>query len=225
MTNALDIFNQNKAFFIQPGLHNDLNIPKFHSLMHYVDSIQLFGTTDNYNIEMFEQLHIDFTKKGWHASNQRDKFPHMITWLSCQEKISFFDNYLEWIEQQSNPTQPPLPTSTRLPILMAKHCPYPGCHLAHVEKLHCAPSSSKDLKEFLNHFLECGHGSTNHVAVSNPLPFQHLDVFTQFRFHPASLHNEDDKCDKVEFTHNQQMSHDQHDNVQNKEFFTKCNSL
>lgn len=197
MTDALDIFNQNKDYFIQPGLRDDLNIPKFHSLMHYVNSIQLFGTTDNYNTEMFEWLHIDFAKKGWHTSNRRDEFPQMITWLSRQEKISSFDNYLEWIEQQSNPTQPPLPTSTRLPILMAKHCPYPGCHLTHVEKLHCAPSFSKDLKEYLNRFLEHGLRSTNQVAVSNPLPFQCLDVFTQFRFHPASLHNEDNECDTV----------------------------
>ncbi|KAJ7814978.1 hypothetical protein B0H14DRAFT_2375667, partial [Mycena olivaceomarginata] len=49
-------------FFITATVHEDFNIPKFHSLLHYVDSIQYFGTTDNYNTEMFERLHIDSPK-------------------------------------------------------------------------------------------------------------------------------------------------------------------
>ncbi|KAF9458322.1 hypothetical protein BDZ94DRAFT_1333498 [Collybia nuda] len=46
----------------------------------------MFGTTDNYNSETFERLHIDFAKEGWRASNRHDEFPQIINWLSRQEK-------------------------------------------------------------------------------------------------------------------------------------------
>ncbi|THU94626.1 hypothetical protein K435DRAFT_819955 [Dendrothele bispora CBS 962.96] len=74
-------------------LENHLNIPKFHSLLHYCKSISMFGTTDNFNTETFERLHIDFAKAGWHASNKRDHFPQMVTWLCRREKIACFDFY------------------------------------------------------------------------------------------------------------------------------------
>ncbi|KAL6301703.1 hypothetical protein BKA93DRAFT_818859 [Sparassis latifolia] len=72
MQDALDAFHKNKSYFVATGTRDDLNIPKFHSLMHYIKSIKYLGTIDNYNTEMFERLHIDFAKKGWRASNQRD---------------------------------------------------------------------------------------------------------------------------------------------------------
>ncbi|KAL1705648.1 hypothetical protein EV121DRAFT_279498 [Schizophyllum commune] len=78
MQNALDLWHDHKAFFVEMGIRSDLNIPKFHSLHHYISSIRLLGTTDNYNTELFERLHIDFAKKGWRASNKRDTFPQMI---------------------------------------------------------------------------------------------------------------------------------------------------
>lgn len=70
MEDALSTWHANKASFIDLKVHDDLNIPKFHSLQHYVEAICFLGTTDNYNMEMFEHLHIDFTKKGWRASNK-----------------------------------------------------------------------------------------------------------------------------------------------------------
>ncbi|KAF8906939.1 hypothetical protein CPB84DRAFT_1675165, partial [Gymnopilus junonius] len=60
MVAALKEFHQHKNYFIEVQCCEHLNLPKLHSLMHYVESIELFGTTDNYSTEMFEQLHIDF---------------------------------------------------------------------------------------------------------------------------------------------------------------------
>ncbi|KAF8879110.1 hypothetical protein CPB84DRAFT_1817458 [Gymnopilus junonius] len=90
---TLDRFHTHKDYFRQTGIREDFNIPKFHSLTHYIESIKLFGTTDNYNTETFERLHIDFAKLGWRASNHRDEFPQMICWLSRQEKIAGFEAY------------------------------------------------------------------------------------------------------------------------------------
>lgn len=81
MQQALDTWEANKMFFIRTKVWDNLNIPKFHSLHHYLDSIRRFGTTDNYNTELFERLHIDFAKRGFQASNKRDPFPQMVQWL------------------------------------------------------------------------------------------------------------------------------------------------
>lgn len=65
LKDALDCFNGNREYFITALVRDDFNIPKFHSLLHYIASIENLGTTDNYNTEMFEHLHIDFAKHGW----------------------------------------------------------------------------------------------------------------------------------------------------------------
>ena len=79
---ALKTFHANKKVLVELGIHDDFNIPKLHSLLHYAESIRLFGTTDNYNTEMFERLHIDFTKDAWRATNHRDEFPQMVRWIT-----------------------------------------------------------------------------------------------------------------------------------------------
>lgn len=95
----LDTWHQCRSYFIQDGVREHFNIPKFHSLLHYADSIRWLGTTDNYNTELFERLHIDFAKEGWRASNKRDHFPQMVKWLSRQEKIASYDFYQSWLDE------------------------------------------------------------------------------------------------------------------------------
>ena len=54
LRDALDQFHENWEYFIITSIRENFNIPKFHSLFHYIEAIELFGTTDNYNTEMFE---------------------------------------------------------------------------------------------------------------------------------------------------------------------------
>ncbi|KIY61058.1 hypothetical protein CYLTODRAFT_363380 [Cylindrobasidium torrendii FP15055 ss-10] len=96
MEDALRRWDENKSYFIDVKIRSHLNIPKFHSLVHYVDMIKLFGTTNNFNTEMFERLHIEFAKKGWRASNHRDEFPQMTQWVNRRERIHAFARYLEY---------------------------------------------------------------------------------------------------------------------------------
>ncbi|KDQ31134.1 hypothetical protein PLEOSDRAFT_1008869, partial [Pleurotus ostreatus PC15] len=95
LQDALQGFHDHRQIFIEIGCREHFNIPKYHSMTHYVESIKRFGTTDNYNTEMFERLHIDFAKEAWRASNKRNEFPQMIDWLSRQEKLQVFDNYVK----------------------------------------------------------------------------------------------------------------------------------
>ncbi|KAG0693111.1 hypothetical protein DFH29DRAFT_985579 [Suillus ampliporus] len=82
MEKALKDFHRHKNILFNLGVREHLDIPKIHSLLHYVDSITWFGTTDNYNTEMMEQ--------GWYTSNHCNEMPQMISWLSRREKVIFF---------------------------------------------------------------------------------------------------------------------------------------
>ncbi|KAF5339496.1 hypothetical protein D9757_015386 [Collybiopsis confluens] len=96
MKEALDTWHRYRDYFITAGARTHFKIPKFHSLLHYAHSIRWLGTTDNYNTEAFERLHVDTAKEGWRSSNKRDHFPQMVQFLSRQEKVTSFDFYQSW---------------------------------------------------------------------------------------------------------------------------------
>ncbi|KAJ7889434.1 hypothetical protein B0H13DRAFT_2341561 [Mycena leptocephala] len=78
MQNSLDTFHANKRIFIDlKGRKKDFNIPKIHSLDHYVPLIRLFGTADGFNTESPERLHIDYAKNAYRASNRKDYIDQM----------------------------------------------------------------------------------------------------------------------------------------------------
>ena len=87
LDDSLARFHQNKSVFTDLGVRNHFNISKFHSLVHYRTSITLFGTADNYNTEQSERLHIDFAKDAYRATNRRDQYLQMTTWLERREKV------------------------------------------------------------------------------------------------------------------------------------------
>ncbi|KAI1784561.1 hypothetical protein LXA43DRAFT_976630 [Ganoderma leucocontextum] len=190
LQDALRQFHTNRAYFIRAGIREDLNIPKFHSLLHYLDSIKMLGTTDNYNMEMFERLHIDFAKAGWRASNQRNEFPQMINWLSRQEKMWQFESYISSLDPSIARHRPP----TRRPCL-PKRPSHPNKHIIHIEFQHNASGFSRALKEYLNIFL--APRTSNRIAALHSLPFNALDVYHQLKFNPEALEDDEEENDVV----------------------------
>jgi len=93
---SLKQFHEHKQIFVDLGIREDFNLPKLHSLAHYVESIQLFGTTDNYNTEYTERLHIDLAKDAYRATNHRDEYGQMTIWLERKEKVLQHQSYLDW---------------------------------------------------------------------------------------------------------------------------------
>src|SRR5262249_7969092 len=69
LQNALDKFHENKEVFVDLGVRKDFNLPKLHFAKHYVQKIKFFGSTDNFNTEYTERLHIDLAKDTYHATN------------------------------------------------------------------------------------------------------------------------------------------------------------
>ena len=91
---ALDDFHTVKDVFIEVGCREHFNIPKLHLLVHYVDSIKMFGSLDGLNTEHSERLHINYAKKAYAASNRKDYTIQMMKWLTRQEAVIWFKTYL-----------------------------------------------------------------------------------------------------------------------------------
>ncbi|KAG8938808.1 hypothetical protein FRC03_006892 [Tulasnella sp. 419] len=63
---ALYDFHKDKDTFIKlKAWLGSFNFPKVHSLLHYVRAIKAFSTTDSYNTESTERLHIDMVKDAY----------------------------------------------------------------------------------------------------------------------------------------------------------------
>ncbi|KAJ7023039.1 hypothetical protein C8F04DRAFT_1193855, partial [Mycena alexandri] len=89
-------FHDNKYIFEDLEIREHFNISKIHKLKHYVDSIRSRGTTDGFNSEGTERLHIDLAKVAYNASNKRAYTRQMTVWLRRQEAVHKFGTYLQW---------------------------------------------------------------------------------------------------------------------------------
>lgn len=105
---ALRNFHDNKDVFIDLGMREDFNIPRLHAMNHYVTVIILFGSCDGLSTEISERLHIDLAKNVYRATNHKQYLKQMVLWLERQDKMSWFESYLDWAAPQSTP--PPLAT-------------------------------------------------------------------------------------------------------------------
>lgn len=195
LDDALHRFHQYRHYFVDIGIRKDFNIPKFHSLLHYADSIRAFGTTDNYNTEMFERLHIDFAKNGWRASNHRDEFPQMIRWLSRQEKITKIESHRQQAAA-SQTQESSISVSKRPPrISIPKFPNHPNRSITFISDKHRAPDFEYYLKLFLTKFQV--NPISSRLVDSHSLSFTKVDTFDMFRFHPETLQDEGEEDDIV----------------------------
>ncbi|KXN80856.1 hypothetical protein AN958_07112 [Leucoagaricus sp. SymC.cos] len=79
--------------------------------------IELFGTTNNYNTEYTEHLHIDLAKNAYHATNFRDEVSQMTIWLDRKERMLQHEKHVRFLELKNTITPPSLasavtPTTT-----------------------------------------------------------------------------------------------------------------
>ncbi|KAJ7596914.1 Zn-finger domain-containing protein [Mycena floridula] len=93
---CLDAFHKYKDVFLDHEIRTHFNIPKIHSMQHYVALIRHFGSADGFNTESPERLHIDYAKNAYRASNGKDYIIQMTRWLQRQEAVDRFASYLSW---------------------------------------------------------------------------------------------------------------------------------
>jgi hypothetical protein len=205
LEDSLDLFHANKHILTDPdllGVREHLNIPKIHSMVHYVQAIRNFGTTDNYNTEMFERFHIDCAKEAWRASNFRDELPQMVQWLARQEKVAMFETYLEHYESAIEDAEAEEEAGAgkdveamkgpKMGIFIAKR-PYAlNQSLTSIQLKHHCPSFSHHLILYLNRFLDPTQRIPRSQLEFVELPFDKLSVWHTFKFSRDTLGNDID---------------------------------
>ena len=100
LESCLKTFHRNKNIIIDLEIRQHFNIPKLHALLHYVNCVQTLGSTDGYNTESPERLHIEFAKEAYRASNKRDYVKQMAVWLQRHEAMWLRESYVMWVEKQ-----------------------------------------------------------------------------------------------------------------------------
>jgi hypothetical protein len=90
------LFHTNKHYFVDAEVRQHFNIPKIHSMQHYVAAIISRGSADSFSTKSPERLHIDFAKNAYRATNKKNYIKQMTKWLIRQEACHRFVNYLQW---------------------------------------------------------------------------------------------------------------------------------
>lgn len=152
MSAALDAFHEDKSIFVELGIRDNFNFPKLHSLLHYVPSIRLFGTTDGYNTEHSERLHIDLAKNAYAATNHKDELSQMVIWLERREKITRFNDFIEWQLRSRPPPPKETPQSTHRTHIQMTRNPTASMTLDDIRHDHGAKNFQGALSKFLVHF-------------------------------------------------------------------------
>jgi hypothetical protein len=179
---ALDLFHENKDIFIQLGIRNNFNLPKLHAACHYHLMIMLFGTTNNYNTEYTERLHIDLVKDAYHATNHKDEFIQMTRWLERKEKILWHQKYVSWCLAGGHQFKPyhshPPDMIFSHELVMTKH---PSAKAVSIQKL-VEDYGATHFREALARYV-ARHGQSNHPAPLRNRALDHLAGDIRFPFH------------------------------------------
>lgn len=70
MEEALHRFHVHRSVFLDEDIREDFALPRQHSLVHYVRSIQLFGSPNGVCSSITESKHIRAVKKPWRRSSK-----------------------------------------------------------------------------------------------------------------------------------------------------------
>ena len=114
----------------------------------------------------------------------------MINWLSQQEKVSMFDSYMDKMLLSKDPPSKPTPLLQRPIPQVTKFPSFPSQPFTIIKTKFKAPHFPQKLKEYLNKF-KLNPASWSRLPDFS-LPFNCVDVYSQFKFHAHSLWEEGD---------------------------------
>ena len=189
LQDSLSAFHDNKEVFVDLGVRKQFNLPKLHSLLHYTSSIRLFGTTDNYNTEQSECLHIDFTKDAYRVTNHKDEYAQMMVWLERHEKVQQHAATIERRQQnhqQSLPSRAPLepPHAHAQRIKMAQNPSLKAVAFRDIPSQYGAHLFQDELADFIAQFNnpEAGGNVLRRLSANTLLPFRTVHVYHNIKF-------------------------------------------
>ena len=205
LKDSLALFHHNKTVFVDLGTRGNFHIPKLHSLLHYESSIGLFGTTDNYNTEQTEHLHINFTKDAYHATNHKDEYMQMTTWLERREKVQQHAASMERQQQEQPrprvdtgiPISPPQPRYGSLK--MTQHPTIKSVSFDDLSRKYGAHRFQDALANFVVHK---NYPGTLGLALQQQsddtlIPFRAVPVFHRIKFTASNHYSKSEVVDSV----------------------------
>ncbi len=114
--------------FVELGIRQHFDIPKFHFTGHYRFFLEMYGTADNFNTENTERLHIDMAKNAYAASNRKERISANDSLAqppgekSASMTNTFADGWRVWPPGSGSRLEKPLPSLVRKRRLhMTKH--------------------------------------------------------------------------------------------------------
>ncbi|KAH9021552.1 hypothetical protein EDB85DRAFT_2075544 [Lactarius pseudohatsudake] len=163
------------------------SLSQFHANKE-IFSIKYLGTTDNFNTEYTERLHIDLAKDVYVATNRKDEYEQMTLWLDRKERIHRHDQYIKWHLAGSHIPKcvdwVPPDLNPRQELTMAKRPAQHGVPLDRLQDLYGAPLFKVALRRFIS--VTNNPGQTRQQLESSlwglRLPFNRLPVWHVIKF-------------------------------------------
>ncbi|KAJ6553786.1 hypothetical protein DFH09DRAFT_924695 [Mycena vulgaris] len=151
-------------------------------------NIMNFGTSDNYNTEYTERLHIDLAKDAYRSTNRKDEFPQMTLWLERKEKILRHDKFIHW--KLSGSPLPPIIKNLHPGIIyertltMAKHPTHKAIKFTTLETAYGAPFFRDALSRYIVKLIDpdLSRAQVEREANSFDVPFNVVPVFQRIKF-------------------------------------------
>ena len=142
--------------------------------------IKLLGTTDNYNTEATERLHIDLAKDAYRATNKKEYYEQMLLWLERCEKIWVFDVVLQW--RTGNLPKPRSRYLRRHPLgpHLAMTPSHSNVSILTLARNHGAISFISELRKFITRWNKTSVLASH---CSNHLCITHVDVWYLLKFY------------------------------------------
>ena len=214
LMDALSRFHANREIFINLGIRSQFNLPKLHSMTHYVELIKYLGTTDNFNTQHTERLHIPLAKRAYEASNHKDEFEQMSNWVNRKERIVRHDQYIHW--RQAGASAParvdwePPNLDMHWELSMTKHPSISAVPLDELQDSYGAPLFKVALRRFISTANDCNQSrqQLEESLWTIHLPFTRLPVWHVIKFRryePLS-----GTCPTADAIHVKPASHDKH---------------
>jgi hypothetical protein len=88
MDDALQRFHQYREIFRTTGVRVDFNLPRQHSLIHYIKLIRAFGAPNGLCSSITESKHIKAVKEPWRGSSRFDALSQMLLTNQRLDKLA-----------------------------------------------------------------------------------------------------------------------------------------
>src|SRR6202790_5774303 len=88
LDDALQRFHHHREIFRESGIRMDFNLPRQHSLNHYVKLIRAFGSPNGLCSSITESKHIKAVKEPWRHSSHYKALAQMLLTNSRMDKLA-----------------------------------------------------------------------------------------------------------------------------------------